>query len=67
MIFFKEVKGKVLPDKIEFYIKQGLKVPLAPPVLFMTGIGGGVNELAETIGGEFDSLPPDNLAFVHAS
>lgn len=61
LLEFKEVKGKVLPDKIEFYIKKGLKVPLAPPVLFMTGIGGGVNELAETIGGEFDSLPPITL------
>ena len=24
----------------------------------MTGLGGGINELADTIGGEFDKLPP---------
>ncbi len=59
---FKEVKvkgkDKILPDKIEFYVRNGLKIPLAPPVLYMTGLGGGINELADTIGGQFDSLPP---------
>ncbi len=62
---FREVrvknKDKILPDKIEFYIRDGLKIPLTPPVLFMTGLGGGVNELAKTIGGEFDELPPITL------
>lgn len=62
VLAFKEVKVKnkdtIVPDKIEFYIRNGLKIPLAPPVLFMTGLGGGINELADTIGGEFDRLPP---------
>lgn len=62
VLAFKEVKVKnkdtIVPDKIEFYIRKGIKIPLAPPVLFMTGLGGGINELADTIGGEFDRLPP---------
>lgn len=65
ILAFKEVKVKnketILPDKIEFYIRDGLKIPLVPPVLYMTGLGGGVNELADTIGGQFDSLPPITL------
>ena len=65
ILAFKEVNVKnkdvILPDKIEFYIRNGLKIPLAPPVLFMTGLGGGINGLADTIGGEFDKLPPITL------
>ena len=62
ILAFKEVNVKnkdvIVPDKIEFYIRDGLKIPIAPPALFMTGLGGGINELADTIGGEFDKLPP---------
>ncbi len=62
VLAFKQVEVKkkdvILPDKIEFYIRDGLKLPIAAPVLFMTGLGGGVNGLADTIGGEFDELPP---------
>lgn len=58
---FKQVsvknKDTIVPDKIEFYLR-GLKIPIAPPVLYMTGLGGGINDLADTIGGEFDELPP---------
>ena len=65
ILAFKEVtvkeKERILPDKIEFYIRDGLKIPLAPPVLYMTGLGGGINGLADTIGGEFDRLPPITL------
>lgn len=65
VLAFKEVNVKnkdvIVPDKIEFYIREGLKIPLAPPVLFMAGLGGGINELADTIGGEFDKLPPITL------
>ncbi|MBO4897711.1 MAG: hypothetical protein J5590_05380 [Clostridia bacterium] len=61
---FKQVtvknKDVVVPDKIEFYIRDGLKIPLAPP-LFITGLGGGINGLADTIGGDFDRLPPITL------
>ncbi len=62
VLAFKQVNVKkkdvIVPDKIEFYIREGLRVPIAPPVLFMAGLGGGINELADTIGGEFDKLPP---------
>lgn len=62
VLAFKQVqvkgKDKILPDKIEFYIRDGLRIPLAPPVLFMTGLGGGINDLADSISGDFDGLPP---------
>lgn len=62
VLAFKQVQVKskdvILPDKIEFYIRDGLRLPIAPPTLYMTGLGGGVNNLADTIGGQFDSLPP---------
>lgn len=62
ILAFKQVNVKnkdvIVPDKIEFYIRDGLKIPVAPPVLFIAGLGGGINELADTIGGEFDKLPP---------
>lgn len=65
VLAFKEVQVKkkdvIVPDKIEFYIRKGLKVPLAPPVLYMIGLGGGINGLADTIGGQFDTLPPITL------
>lgn len=65
VLAFKQVNVKnkdvILPDKIEFYIRDGLRIPIAAPVLFMTGLGGGVNGLADTIGGEFDELPPITL------
>ena len=56
-----EVKGKdvVVPDSIQFYIRDGLKIPLDPfGVLFISGLGGGFEGLADTIGGEFSKLPP---------
>ncbi len=62
VLAFKQVNVKnkdvIVPDKIEFYVRNGLKIPVAPPVLFIAGLGGGINELADTIGGEFDKLPP---------
>lgn len=62
VLAFKQVSVKnkdvILPDKIEFYIRDGLKLPIAAPALYMTGLGGGINGLADTIGGEFDELPP---------
>ncbi|MCC8160345.1 MAG: S-layer homology domain-containing protein [Oscillospiraceae bacterium] len=51
----------VVPNRIGFYIKEGLMVPLVTPVLYMTGLGGEINNLADTIGGNFTSLPPVTL------
>lgn len=48
-----------LPDTLAFNIADGLRVPIAPPTLFMTGIGGGISELADTIGGNYvKEIPP---------
>ena len=57
-----EVKGQsvILPDRIAFYIRDGLKIPLYPP-LFMTGLGGGLSNLADTFSGQFETLPPITL------
>ncbi|MGN0107632.1 MAG: hypothetical protein ACI4A5_08050, partial [Hominilimicola sp.] len=51
----------ILPDNIEFYIREGLQIPIVPPVLSITGLGGGINNLADTMGGEFTKLPPLTL------
>ena len=51
----------VVPDSIQFYIRDGLQIPLVPPVFYMTGLGGGIDGLADTIGGEFSKLPPLTL------
>ncbi len=64
IIGFKEVnvknKDKVVPDRLEFYIREGLSIPLGPPAtpLYITGLGGGLSGLADTIGGAFTKLPP---------
>ncbi len=55
-----EVNGgdHVVPDSIQFYIRDGLSIPLVPGVMFLDGLGGGIDGLADTIGGEFSKLPP---------
>ncbi len=64
LLAFKEVnvknQDKIVPDKIEFHIRQGLAIPVGPPAtpLYITGLGGGIHDLADTIGGNFTSLPP---------
>lgn len=63
ILSFEQVKvknsEKIVPDRIEFYIRDGLRVPIVPPHLFMTGIGGGIRNLAATIGGDtINGLPP---------
>ena len=62
-IAFKTVEMKgvevTLPDELAFAIKDGLEVPISPPTVMMKGIGGGISELADTIGGNYVSgLPP---------
>ncbi len=58
-----DVKGVdvVVPDSIQFYIRDGLQIPIVPPAFYLTGLGGGIDGLADTIGGEFSKLPPITL------
>ena len=63
ILSFKEVKVKnsdvLLPDTLFFAIDDGLRIPLSPPTLYITGLGGGVSDLADTIGGDYvTELPP---------
>ncbi len=55
-----DVRGTdvILPDNIEFYIRDGISIPIVPGVLSIAGLGGGINDLADTLGGEFTTLPP---------
>ncbi len=54
---------KTVPDRIEFHLRNGLAIPLGPGAtpVFITGLGGGISNLADTIGGNFTSLPPITL------
>lgn len=55
------LKGKdtLLPDTIHFAIEEGLRVPLVPPTLFITGLGGGVENLADFCADNvLEGLPP---------
>ena len=55
------LKGKdtLLPDTIHFAIEEGLRVPLVPPTLFLTGLGGGVENLADFCSDNvLEGLPP---------
>ena len=66
VIRFKEVtvknSEKIVPDSLQFYIRDGILVPVYPPTVYMTGIGGGIDNLADTIGGDSVSgLPPLTL------
>ena len=63
ILSFKEVELKgskaLLPDTLFFAIDDGLRIPLSPPTLYITGLGGGVSNLADTIGGDYvTQLPP---------
>lgn len=58
------VSGKdlILPDNIEFYIRKGLTIPVPPPgPLFLVGLGGGIDNLSDTIGSQFTTLPPFSI------
>ena len=49
----------LLPDTLFFAIDDGLRIPLSPPTVYITGLGGGVSDLADTIGGNHvTELPP---------
>jgi len=61
---FKQVPIKsvprVVPDELFFYLSgEIVRVPIVPPYVFMTGIGGGISNLADTMkDGAMSELPP---------
>ncbi|MCR8657273.1 dockerin type I domain-containing protein [Paenibacillus endoradicis] len=64
---FKEVPINDIPavmlDELTFFIaSKTSKVPIVAPYVFMTGLGGGIGNLAETVSGSPDGkLPPITL------
>jgi len=63
-IALKQVKvnsiDKMMPDELSFFLaSKTAKAPIVAPFVFMTGLGGGVSNLADTIAGdEIGELPP---------
>lgn len=51
---------KMMLDEITFFLaSDNTKVPVVSPYVFMTGLGGGISNLADTIAGEpAGELPP---------
>lgn len=64
VIAFKQVPIKsiprIVPDELFFYLGGDIiQVPIVPPFVFMTGLGGGVSDLADTVGDNvMKQLPP---------
>ena len=57
--------GSLMPNKLYFYAGSSVaKVPLVPPVVVanITGAGGGFNNLADSLNGDFFAIPPLNLS-----
>ncbi|NLO38826.1 MAG: hypothetical protein GX115_05075, partial [Ruminiclostridium sp.] len=63
-IAFKQVPVKSVPrivlDELSFYLGGDfMQIPIVPPYVFMTGLGGGISGLADTIGDKpAGELPP---------
>lgn len=63
-IAFKQVPVKsvprIIPDELFFYLGGDImQIPILPPFVFMTGLGGGVSDLADTISDDtMGELPP---------
>lgn len=63
-IAFKQVPVKsvprILPDELSFYLGgEIMQIPLVPPSIFMTGLGGGISDLADTCSDDsVGELPP---------
>ena len=56
--------GSLMPNKLYFYVgSEVAKIPLVPPVVVanISGAGGGFNNLAKTLNGDFFAIPPINL------
>lgn len=64
VIAFKQVPIKsvptIVPDELFFYLGGDImQIPIVPPFVFMTGLGGGIADLADTISDEvMGKLPP---------
>lgn len=66
IIAFKQVPIKsvkrIVPDEIFFKISgEIMQIPIYPPFIFMTGLGGGISDLADTMSDELEGLPPITL------
>jgi len=66
IIAFKQVPIKsiprIVPDEIFFKLSGDImQIPIYPPFIFMTGLGGGVSDLADTMSDELEELPPITL------
>src|SRR5690606_19442584 len=50
----------IIPDELSFFLaSKTAKAPIVAPFVFMTGLGGGVSNLADTIAGNtISELPP---------
>lgn len=64
VIAFKQVPIKsiprIVPDELFFYLGGDImQIPIVPPFVFMTGLGGGIADLADTISDDvMGKLPP---------
>jgi len=64
VIAFKQVPIKsiprIVPDELFFYLGGDImQIPIVPPFVFMTGLGGGLADLADTISDDvMGELPP---------
>ena len=60
-----DLTGSLMPNKLYFYAGSSVaKVPLVPPVVVanITGAGGGFNNLADSLNGDFFAIPPLSLS-----
>ncbi|MCI5503262.1 MAG: InlB B-repeat-containing protein [Eubacterium sp.] len=57
--------GSLMPNKLYFFVgSEAAKIPLVPPVVVanISGAGGGFDELADTLNGDFFAIPPIKLS-----
>ncbi len=60
--------GRLVPNKLYFFLAVQPGIPIAPPVptAFLRGGGGGFDGLADTINGDFIGIPPISLKLTAA-
>ncbi len=56
--------GAIAPDKLKLFVGGETGFPLVTPVVVaeITGVGGGFNNLADTVNGDFYAVPPLKLS-----